>query len=119
MPRIPLGYQAKAYINTATSGTPTWTEVDIIRNVTLNLEKGEADVTTRGAQGWKEVLPTLKEASIDTELVWDTTQTIVLDIKDWRENHRLSLQSFKKFGRSFLFLLITFVASRTCCMTCF
>ncbi|MCL2349747.1 MAG: hypothetical protein FWC50_15965, partial [Planctomycetaceae bacterium] len=39
---------------------------------------------------------------------------IVLDIKDWRENHRLSLQSFKKFGRSFLFLLITFVASRTC-----
>ena len=76
MAKIPLGYQAKAYINTATSGTPAWTEIDIIRNVTLNLEKGEADVTTRGAQGWKEVLPTLKEVSIDTEIVWDTTHLI-------------------------------------------
>ena len=76
MARIPLGYQAKAYINTASGTTPTWSEIDIVRNVTLNLEKGEADVTTRGAQGWKEVLPTLKEASIETELVWDTSHTI-------------------------------------------
>ena len=73
MARIPLGYQAKAYINDAAdSATPKWTEIDIIRNVTLNLEKGEADVTTRGANGWKEVLPTLKEATIESELVWDT-----------------------------------------------
>jgi len=76
MAKIPLGYQAKAYINTSTTGTPSWTEISIIRNVTLNLEKGEADVTTRGAKGWKEVLPTLKEASIDTEAVWDTEDTL-------------------------------------------
>ena len=76
MAKIPLGYQAKAYINTSTTTTPTWVEITIIRNVTLNLEKGEADVTTRGANGWKEVLPTLKEATIDTELVWDTTHVI-------------------------------------------
>ena len=82
MPKIPLGYQAKAYINTATSGTPTWTEIDIIRNVTLNLEKGEADVTTRGAKGWKEVLPTLKEATIDTEAVWDAENTLFAKLLD-------------------------------------
>ena len=82
MAKIPLGYQAKAYINTSTTTTPTWTEVDIIRNVTLNLEKGEADVTTRSAKGWKEVLPTLKEATIETELVWDTTHTIFAKFLD-------------------------------------
>ena len=82
MAKIPLGYQAKAYINTATGATPTWAEVDIIRNVTLNLEKGEADVTTRGAKGWKEVVPTLKEATIDTEIVWDTTHTIFAKLLD-------------------------------------
>lgn len=82
MAKIPLGYQAKAYINTAAGATPTWAEVDIIRNVTLNLEKGEADVTTRGAKGWKEVVPTLKEATIDTEIVWDTTHTIFAKLLD-------------------------------------
>ena len=83
MAKIPLGYQAKAYINTATTGTtPSWTEISIIRNVTLNLEKGEADVTTRGAKGWKEVLPTLKEATIDTELVWDADDTLFAKLLD-------------------------------------
>jgi hypothetical protein len=82
MARIPLGYQAKAYINTSTTTTPTWTEIDIIRNVTLNLEKGDADVTTRGAAGWKEVLPTLKEASIDCEIVWDADHTIFTTLLD-------------------------------------
>lgn len=82
MARIPLGYQAKAYINTATGASPTWKEVDIIRNVTLNLEKGDADVTTRAAAGWKEVLPTLKEASIDSELVWDSDHEIFTTLLD-------------------------------------
>ena len=68
MAKIPLGYQAKAYINTSTTNTPSWTEISIIRNVTLNLEKGEADVTTRGAKGWKEVLPTLRN------VLWCRTQ---------------------------------------------
>ncbi len=76
MGRIPLGYEAKAYINKSTSSTPTWEEIDIIRNVTLNLEKGDADVTTRGSNGWKEVLPTLKEASIDCETIWDVQAAI-------------------------------------------
>jgi hypothetical protein len=36
-----------------------------VTDVTLNLTKGEADVTTRGNNGWKSICSTLKEASID------------------------------------------------------
>ena len=91
MAKIPLGYQAKAYINTATGTTPAWVEISIIRNVTLNLEKGEADVTTRGAKGWKEVLPTLKEATIDTECVWDADDTLFAKLLDAFLNDTKSL----------------------------
>ncbi|MBN8646157.1 MAG: hypothetical protein J0L61_13060, partial [Planctomycetes bacterium] len=40
--------------------------------VTLNLEAGEADVTTRANNGWRATVATLKEASVEFEMVWDT-----------------------------------------------
>jgi len=42
-----------------------------VRDVTLNLEAGEADVTTRGNAGWRATLATLKDGSIEFEAVWD------------------------------------------------
>jgi hypothetical protein len=40
--------------------------------VTLNLESSEADVTTRGNNGWRATVAALKDASVEFELVWDT-----------------------------------------------
>ena len=40
--------------------------------MTLSLEAGEADVTTRGNDGWRAIVATLKEASVEFEMVWDT-----------------------------------------------
>jgi len=40
--------------------------------VTLNLETGEADVTTRGNQGWRATVATLKNGSVEFEMIWDT-----------------------------------------------
>jgi hypothetical protein len=34
-----------------------------VRDVTLNLETGEADVTTRANSGWKQTFATLKDGS--------------------------------------------------------
>ena len=62
-----LGMNAKAYIGTAGS-TPS-TELTNIRDVTLTLETGEADITTRGNSGWAATAPTLKSASADFEMV--------------------------------------------------
>lgn len=47
------------------------TEMGNVRDVTLNLEEGEADVTTRANNGWRATEPTLKEGSIEFEMVYD------------------------------------------------
>lgn len=67
-----LGMDAKLYRNTGSFGTPVWVEIKNVKDVTLNLEKGEADVTTRANGGWRATVGTLKEASIEFQMVWDT-----------------------------------------------
>ena len=67
-----LGMDAKLYRNTGTSESPTWTEVSNVKDLTLSLEKGEADVTTRANGGWRATVGTLKDASIEFQMVWDT-----------------------------------------------
>ena len=70
---IRLGMQGKLYRNTGTYAVPVWSELSNVKDVTLNLETGDADVTTRNNGGWKASIATLKEASIEFELVWDTS----------------------------------------------
>ena len=67
---IVLGMNAKLYRGTA--GTQAATEMSNVRNVTLNMTKGEADVTTRGNNGWRATVGTLKEASVSFEMLYDT-----------------------------------------------
>ncbi|QDU76884.1 Phage major tail protein 2 [Bremerella volcania] len=67
-----LGMDAKLYRNTGDYATPVWVEVSNVKDVTLNLEKGEADVTTRANAGWRATVGTLKDASIEFQMVWDT-----------------------------------------------
>ncbi len=52
-----------------------WVEIKNVKDVTLNLEAGEADVTTRGNQGWRATAATLKDGSIEFEMVWDSADT--------------------------------------------
>ena len=63
---------AKIYRNGGSYASPTWTEIANVKDVTLNLEKGEADVTTRANNGWRATVGTLKDASIEFQMVWDT-----------------------------------------------
>lgn len=79
---VKLGLDAKLYRNTGTFASPTWTEVQNVKDLTLNLEAGEADVTTRGNAGWRATLAALKDASIEFEMVWDTADTDFTAIKD-------------------------------------
>ena len=79
---IRLGLDAKLYRNTGTIGSNLWSVVDNVRDVTLNLETGEADVTTRGNDGWRATVGTLKDAGIEFEMVWDTADAGFTAIKD-------------------------------------
>jgi hypothetical protein len=87
-----LGMEAKLYRNTGTYEIPMWVELTNVKDLTLNLEKGEADVTTRANAGWKATAATLKEGSIEFEMVWDTADAGFTAIKDaWFNNATIEM----------------------------
>jgi hypothetical protein len=79
---LTFGYQAKLYRNTGTYGTPAWNEVPNVRDVTMSLTVEEDDVTTRGGNGWKQNAATLKDASVDFEMIYDKTDPDFTAFKD-------------------------------------
>jgi len=62
----------KAVLKYGPAGSTATTVLGNVRNVTLSLESGEADVTTRANQGWRATAATLKDGSVEFEMVWDT-----------------------------------------------
>ncbi|MFN5393878.1 MAG: phage tail tube protein, partial [Planctomycetota bacterium] len=77
-----LGLDAKLYRNTGTYAAPTWDLIGNVRDLTLNLETGEADVSTRSNNGWRATVSTLKDASLEFEMVWDTADSDFGAIRD-------------------------------------
>ena len=67
---IVLGLNAKLFRGTA--GVKAATEMTNVKDVTLSLESGDADVTTRATQGWRASVATLKEGSLEFEMNYDT-----------------------------------------------
>ncbi len=65
-----LGMNAKIYQGAAGGLIAALTEMANVRDVTLNLEAGEADVTTRANQGWRATAPTLRECTAEFEMLW-------------------------------------------------
>lgn len=78
-----LGMEAKIYYKVGgVAAGGTWNELGNARDVALNLEAGEADVTTRANQGWRAVVATLKEASIEFEAIWDSADPGFAALRD-------------------------------------
>ena len=77
-----IGLDAKLYYDAAGVGVGTWTELTNVRDVTLNLEKSEADVTTRANNGWRAIAALLKDGSVEWEMVWDSDDAGFTAIKD-------------------------------------
>ncbi len=65
MAKIKLGVEGAIYLGSVGSET----EVTNVKDVTLTLETGEHDRTTRGSKGWREIYPTLRECTVEFELV--------------------------------------------------
>ena len=53
-----------------------WDEITNVRDLSLNLEKSDADVTTRGANGWKQIITALKDGTVEFEMIYDKTDTV-------------------------------------------
>ena len=60
----------------------SWAVVGNVRDVTIDLSTGEADVTTRANSGWRATLATLKEGTVDFEMVWEPGDAAFEAIKD-------------------------------------
>ena len=63
-------------------GAGGWLELANVRDVTLNCEAAEADLTTRANAGWRATVATLKSATVEFEMVWDTADAGFTAIKD-------------------------------------
>ena len=70
-----LSENAKFYRNSGSYGSPTWDLISNVKDLTLNLDKDETDVTTRASGGFKEFVDGLIDASIEFSMLWDTADT--------------------------------------------
>lgn len=66
---IKIGLEAKLFYGVA--GTQAGSEAKNVKDVSLSLEAGAADITTRAAQGWRVKKATLKEGSLEYEMNYD------------------------------------------------
>jgi len=65
-----LGMNAKIYQGASGAALNTLAEMGNVKDVSLNLEAGEADITTRANQGWRATAPTLRECTAEFEMLW-------------------------------------------------
>lgn len=81
-----------AVLKHGAAGATAATVITNVSDVTLNLSKGETDVTTRAANGWRQIAATLKDASIEFTMVWDTADAAFTAIKNaWLNNTLIAL----------------------------
>ena len=70
-----LGMNCKIFAGAAGTALASLTELTNVKDVNCNLEAGEADVTTRANSGWRATAATLKEATLEFEMVWKPGDT--------------------------------------------
>jgi len=64
------GCAAKAYYNTGTNASPTWVEIPMAKDVTINIESSDLDSTTRESECWKMSAQGLRTFSADMQLLY-------------------------------------------------
>ena len=75
-----LALDAKTYYGTA--GSTATVVIDNIENLTLAMTKQEANVSTRGADGWETFKATLKSGNVDFNMMWDTADPAFTAIQE-------------------------------------
>lgn len=82
MATFELGMNGKLYEGAEDAALADMSEVTNARDVTVTLDTGEADVTTRGNSGWRATTATLRGCTIEFEAVWKSDDTVMEAIRD-------------------------------------
>jgi len=67
---VKLGLQARLFRNIGDYAAPVWQHVGSCREMTLSLERAEAEIATRGNAGFRATAVALKDASVEAELAY-------------------------------------------------
>jgi len=63
-----LGLDCRIYYNAGAFNAPAWVLIPHVKDLSIGLTTGEADVSTRGTGGWRAIAQTLKELSIEFKI---------------------------------------------------
>lgn len=100
MANFTLGLNAKLYraaalfdgTTDAVVDAATLTEMTNVRDLSISGSTGEADVTTRGANAWRQTASTLRELEMTFEMVHDEADADYLAIIDaWLHNSEIAM----------------------------
>ena len=73
------------------TGEEDWDEIDNAKDVSLQLDNDQADISTRGST-WKATAPTMKDASIETEMLWKPSDPAFAAVLDaWLNNKEIGI----------------------------
>jgi len=75
-----LGLQCQLFQGVA--GSQATTEVTNVENLAIGLERDEADVSTRAADGWEVVVGGLRKGALEFNQVYDTDDVVFEAIRD-------------------------------------
>lgn len=71
---IRLGFEGVLALNTASSNaytTPTWTEIDVVKSLTLVIENQTADIGMRRGKGWASSMNAIRDLPIEVEALYE------------------------------------------------
>jgi len=75
MPTFLLGMNAKVYQGAEGADLATVNEMSNVKDVALTLEAGEANATTRANKGWRATAATLRECTVEFDMLWKPGDT--------------------------------------------
>lgn len=71
---ILLGFEGVLLVNTATTNayaTPTWVEIDTVKNIALKVTSQTADIGMRRGKGWGSQMNSIKDLPIEVEALYE------------------------------------------------
>lgn len=74
-PAVMMNFEGHLYRNSGTAGSPTWNELDQIKDVSVDLPLSEKEVTTRGDGSVKRYHPGQMDPTIEFKILKDAADS--------------------------------------------